>query len=102
MKQRYDTPGVVVLGSDFKALGVVRSLGKRGIRCIVIDNIPRSAWFSRYSTRCIKWPGSMDTTAFLDFLLQVGKKYHLEQWLLYPLQDEVVALVARHTQQLAT
>jgi predicted ATP-grasp superfamily ATP-dependent carboligase len=101
MKQRDDTPGAVVLGSDFKALGVVRSLGKRGIRCVVIDNTPRSAWFSRYSTQCIRWPGSMESTAFLDFLLHIGKQYHLEQWLLYPLQDEVVALVAQHTQQLS-
>lgn len=101
MKQRHDSPGAVVLGSDFKALGVVRSLGKRGIRCLVIYNLPRSAWFSRYSTQHIRWSGSMESEAFLAFLLQIGKKYHLEQWLLYPLQDEVVALVARHTQWLS-
>jgi D-aspartate ligase len=101
MRQQHDTPGIVVLGSDFKALGVIRSLGRRNIRCMVIDNLPRAAWFSRYVTRRIRWAGSMDDGAFLGFLLNIGKKYRLERWLLYPLQDEVVELVARNTQQLA-
>jgi D-aspartate ligase len=33
-------PGAVVLGSDFKALGVVRSLGRRGVPIVVVDNLP--------------------------------------------------------------
>lgn len=93
-------PGAIVLGSDFKALGVVRSLGRRGIPCIVIDNLPRSAWFSRYTSRRFKWEGSLDDPAFLPFLLDLGQQYHLEQWVLFPMQDEVVGFVARHTQQL--
>lgn len=92
--------GAVILGSDFKALGVVRSLGRQGIPSIVIDNLPRSAWFSRYVVRCIKWHETMDSNAFVQFLLRIGKEYHLERWVLFPMQDENVALVARHTQQL--
>ena len=59
MSLHRDGPWAVVLGSDFKALGVVRSLGRKGIRCIVIDSVPRSAWFSRYVVKRIKWQGSM-------------------------------------------
>jgi predicted ATP-grasp superfamily ATP-dependent carboligase len=44
----------------------------------------------------------MDDDAFLHFLLSVGKKYHLEQWVLFPTQDEVVELVAHHVRQLAS
>jgi D-aspartate ligase len=95
------TPGAVVLGSDFKALGLIRSLGRRGIPCVVFDNLPRSAWFSRYVGRRFKWTGPMDTEAFVSFLLRVGTAYSLERWLLFPAQDEVVELVARHTAQLA-
>ncbi len=86
--------GVVLLGSDFKALGVVRSLGKRGIPCIVIDDTPRSAWFSRYVVKRFHWRGHMDDEAFVPFLLSIGKHYHLEQWVLFPTQDEVVQLVS--------
>jgi len=93
MKQR-KKQGVVLLGSDFKALGVVRSLGQRGIPSIVIDNTPRSAWFSRYVVKRFRWRGHMDDDAFVPFLLSVGKQYHLDQWVLFPTQDEVVQLVS--------
>jgi predicted ATP-grasp superfamily ATP-dependent carboligase len=86
--------GAVVLGSDFKALGVIRSLSKRGIPCVVIDNNPRSAWFSRYVVKRFKWPAHMENEEFVSFLLNIGKKYHLEQWVLFPTQDEVVQLIA--------
>ena len=95
-------PGAIVLGSDFKALGVVRSLGRRGIPSIVIDNQPRSAWFSRYVTKRFRWHGSMDDSEFLHFLLTLGQKHSLDRWLLFPLQDEVVEFVARHCATLET
>jgi D-aspartate ligase len=99
--QQRSQPGVVVLGSDFKALGVVRSLGRRGIPSVVIDNTPRSAWFSRYVTKRFVWSGPMESEKFVHFLLSLGKKHHLEGWVLFPLQDEVVELVARYHEQLA-
>ncbi len=93
-------PGVIVLGSDFKALGVVRSLGRRGIPSIVIDNLPRSAWFSRYVVKRFLWHGSMDGSAFFAFLLQISQKHALDKWVLFPLQDEVVEFVARNAREL--
>jgi len=101
MPQQSGAPGAIVLGSDFKALGVVRSLGRGGIPCVVIDNLPRSAWFSRYVTRRFKWDGPMEGESFLHLLIRIAKEYHLEKWVLFPLQDEVVEFVARNTEQLA-
>ena len=93
-------PGAIVLGSDFKALGVVRSLGRAGIPSVIIDNTPRSAWFSRYVVKRFPWHGSMDSEAFLQFLPGLGKVHHLEQWVLFALQDEVVECVARNAHEL--
>ena len=101
MPRQQSRPGAIVLGSDFKALGVVRSLGQRGIPSIVIDNVPRSAWYSRYVMKRFAWQGPMEDAAFLNFLLAIGKQHHLEQWILFPLQDEVVEFVARNRQELA-
>lgn len=98
---QYAKPGVILLGSDFKALGVARSLGRKGIPSIVIDNVPRSAWFSRYVVKRFTWQGHMDDEPFVSFLLNIGKKHHLEQWILFPTQDEVVQLVACNSSQLA-
>jgi D-aspartate ligase len=93
--------GAILLGSDFKALGVVRSLGQRGIPCIVIDHIPRAAWFSRYVVKRFHWDGQMDDDEFVSFLLSIGKRYHLEEWVLFPTQDEVVQLVSRNVSLLS-
>lgn len=92
--------GAVLLGSDFKALAVARSLGQRGIPVVVVDSHPRVAWFSRYVDKRFKWGQQMDDAAFVSFLLNIAKQYHLEQWVLFPLQDEAVQLVACHRQEL--
>ncbi len=92
--------GAVLLGSDFKALAVARSLGERGIPVVVVDDHPRAAWFSRYVNRHFRWHQRMDDAAFVSFLLNIGKQHHLERWVLMPLQDEVVQLVACHRQEL--
>src|SRR5579871_1894331 len=101
MAQHRVFPGAIVLGSDFKALGVIRSLGRRGIPSIVIDNLPRSAWYSRYVNTRLKWTGPMEGDEFLRFLLQIAKEQHVERWVLFPLSDEVVEFVARHHRDLA-
>ncbi len=95
-------PGVIVIGSDFRALGVVRSLGRRRIPCVVIDNLPRSAWFSRYTRQRLHWHGALDSVEFLHFLLSLARERHLEQWVLFPMPDDVVELIARHHEELAS
>ncbi|GHO43288.1 ATP-grasp domain-containing protein [Ktedonospora formicarum] len=102
MAQRQEQPGVVVLGSDFKALGVVRSLGRQGIPCVLVDNVPRSAWFSRYTVKRLTWKGPhLDGPDFLSFLLSICKAFHLDQWLVFPTDDAGVGFVAHHRDELA-
>lgn len=99
--QRQTQLGVVVLGSDFKALGVVRSLGQRGIPCVLVDTVPRSAWFSRYVIKRLKWEGEhLDGPEFLSFLLSISKALHLEQWVVFPTDDAGVGFVAHHADEL--
>lgn len=102
MTSQVATPGVVLLGSDFKALGVARSLGRRGIPIVVLDNLPRAAWFSRYVSRRLRWHGPLDGRSFVDFLLEAAKRDHLEQWILFPVQDDAVELVAQNTAAFAS
>jgi len=85
--------GAVVLGSDFRALAVVRSLGRRGIPCAVVDNLPRSAWFSRYLAARIRWRGPMGTPEFGTSLVRWGRE-RFRGWVLFPMTDDTVALVA--------
>src|ERR1700693_2249598 len=101
MLQQKIRPGGVVVVSDYNSLGVVRSVGRRHIPCVVVDNLPRSAWFSRYVGKRFRWHGHMDDTAVLHFLLRIAKEHDLEQLVLFPLPDEPVELVARHTEELS-
>src|SRR5581483_3105378 len=101
MIRQQNLPGAVIVGSDFRALGVARSLGRRGVPVVVVDTIRRAAWFSRYVAKCYLWHGSMNSEHFLHFLLRLAKEQRLENWLLIPSTDDVVELIARHTQPLS-
>lgn len=101
MQERRPIPGVVVLGSDFKALGVIRSLGRRGIPAIVVDSQPRSAWFSRYVTRRFSWQGTLEDPELADYLLQIGRTHKLHNWMLVAAQDDAVGLVSQHRDALS-
>jgi D-aspartate ligase len=101
MERAASRPGAVLLGSDFKTLGVIRSLGQRGLRSVAVDNTPRAAWLSRHVVERHRWDGPMEGARFVDFLLTLGQEPRYTRWLLIPTQDEVVELVARHRDVLA-
>src|SRR4051812_34159679 len=49
--------GAVVLGGDYRALGVVRSLGRRGVPVWVVrEGDDTLAAVSRYASRRLPWP----------------------------------------------
>src|SRR5207302_1500531 len=88
-------PGAVVLGSDFKALGLIRSLGRRGIPCVLVDDLPRAAWFSRFATRRFRWPGAMWGPAFVDFQFPVIVKPAVSIALQYAIGRKVLPAGSR-------
>lgn len=89
-------PGAVVLGSDFKALAAIRSLAGAGVPTLVVDHVPRAAWFSRFAGRRVRWPVPMSGTEFAEGLLRLAPDKGLEGWVLLPMQDDAVEAVARH------
>jgi D-aspartate ligase len=94
-------PGAVVIGSDYIALGVVRSLGRQGIPVWVLrDSMHAEAAVSRYTRRCLPWPAG--DAARLAFLLELPAKYGLQGWTLFPTDDEAAALASRHHEILAS
>jgi D-aspartate ligase len=94
--------GVLVTGADYRALGVVRSLGRRGIPVVVLrDGEHLLAATSRYVSRTISWR-KKNEIGDLDFLLKLADDEQLQGWLLVPTDDETVGLVARSHSILAT
>jgi D-aspartate ligase len=94
-------PGAVVVGGDYQGLGIVRSLGRRGIPVCVVDDECSIARFSRYVTHAIRTESLRDERKTIDILMDIGRRFGLNGWLLYPTRDETVAAFARYRSVLA-
>jgi predicted ATP-grasp superfamily ATP-dependent carboligase len=96
----YQQEGALVIGGDYRALGVVRSLGRRGIPVWVLTNEHRLATASRYTRRHLEWP--LDEAQQIQFLFQLCDQYELERWALIPSDEEAAAFLADHYSALAS
>ncbi len=91
--------GAIVLGGDYRALTVVRSLGRHGIPVWVCPEQQKIATKSRYALRQLPLPS--DEKQQVEFLLGIGQRYGLDGWVLFPTEDTHAAMLARHQARLA-
>ena len=94
-------PGAIVIGGDYRGLGVVRSLGRRGIPVWVLYDEHRLAGLSRYAQRSFPWPTQTNRLGQVAYLLHLAQAHQLDDWTLFPTGDETAALLARHHKQLS-
>ena len=91
-----DHAGALVTGADYRGLGIVRSLGRRGIPVWVLkDGGHFLGAASRYASRSLHWPPG-DESRQVDFLANLAIREGLKGWALFPTTDEVVMLIARN------
>jgi predicted ATP-grasp superfamily ATP-dependent carboligase len=95
-----DRPGAVVIGGDYQGLGIVRSLGRRGVPICIIDDERSIARFSRYADYAVTAPGLRDEEATVASVMSAAERFGLDGWVLYPTRDETVAALSRHRAQL--
>jgi D-aspartate ligase len=93
--------GAVVVGGDHPGLAIARNLGRRGIPVIVIDDQYSISKFSKYVTRVQRVPDLKDQKAAVDSVLEVGQRFGLKDWVLFPTRDENVAAFSIHRDRLA-
>jgi predicted ATP-grasp superfamily ATP-dependent carboligase len=92
--------GAVVTGASYRALAVVRSLGRRGVRVRVVRSDEHVlAESSRYARGGLQWPAG-DASRRVGYLLELAARERLDGWVLIPTHDEEAALVARHADAL--
>ena len=94
------TRGAVVTGGDFQGLGVIRSLGRKGIPVHVIDHEFSIGRFSRYSQKFSYAPHPAQEDEFLHFLIEYAKKHELNKWVLYANDDLAVRILSKHKKKL--
>ncbi len=92
--------GAVVCGGDYQGLGIVRSLGRRGIPVLVVDDEPSIARFSRFTTDAVRVPDLRDHLSVVGSVLEIGRRLRLDGWVLYPTRDEIVAAFSQHRDEL--
>lgn len=96
------SPGALVLGGESRALGIARSLGRRGIRVWVIDESDYLiARHSRYVERSLPWPDQAEEAEQAALLAGFADDHGLHGWTLFATSDETAALVARHHDSLS-
>lgn len=89
-------PGALVIGANLRALGIARSLGRRGIATWLLhepgdDPVAR---VSRYAARTLPAPRG-DVAQHAAGLLEIADHYGLRGWTLFATEDESAAAVAR-------
>jgi len=87
--------GALVTGGDYKGLGIVRSLGRRGIQVWVTERQDRLAGSSRYAQRRLRWSAGTDAEQ-TEYLLQLAEEHGLKGWVLFPTDDKVAAVISRN------
>lgn len=93
--------GALVVGGDHPGLGIARSLGRRGIPVYILDDQYCISSFSKYVTRVVKADDLLDERRTVDAVLEVGLRYNLRNWVLFPTRDETVATFSRNRAELS-
>ena len=92
--------GAVVTGASYRALAVVRSLGRRGVPVRVVRSDEHAlAEASRYAGGRFRLPQA--EASRVRYLLDLAEREGLRGWVLIPTHDEEAALIARHRDELA-
>lgn len=99
--KRKSLAGALLMGADYRALGVARSLGRRGIPVWIIKQGGHLVGVSsRYVSRRVDWPEGDDSQK-VDFLKDLSARHGLKEWLLIPTDDYAIALTGCHHNMLA-
>jgi phosphatidylserine decarboxylase precursor-related protein len=93
--------GAVVIGGDYRALGIARSLGRHGVPVwIVHEPNHRMAPASRYCAHSVRWQGP-DEASRIELLVDLGERHGLGGWVLFATEDDTAALIARNADRLS-
>ena len=91
-----------MIGGDYQGLGIARSLGRRGIPVVVVDDEISIASTSRYVHASVRAHDLRTDDGTVAALRALTRSHDVAGWVLYPTRDETVAAIARHRRELST
>lgn len=96
MTHNHTAPAIVFPARQTNSLGVIRSLGRRGVQVIGLDCVPMSVGFrSRYCSGMQCPDPVRDEGSFIDFLVELGKSLGT-RGVLFLMDDFYVFLTTKH------
>ncbi len=100
MNTNKNTPAVVTYMS-YSGLGIVRSLGRKGIPVYAVDSDPHKVGMqSKYCTPLICPDIKKSEDEFIRFFIELGKGFD-KKAVLYPTGDSMVLAFSRHREKLS-
>jgi D-aspartate ligase len=99
---RWGGAGALIVGGEHPGLGIARSLGRRGIPVVIMDDQRSITAYSRYAQRVIRVGDLRDERRTVDAVMDAGRRFGLRNWVLFPTRDETVAAFSRFSAELGT
>ncbi len=88
--------GAIVIGGDYQGLGIIRSLGRKGIPVYLLDTTQCIGRVSRFTSKFFTY----EEATLIEFLLDLAHKENLNEWVIYPTSDEIVKLITTNKNKL--
>ena len=101
LSERLRDVGALVVGGDHPGLAIARSLGRRKLPVYIIDDQHPISAYSRYTTRIVRVKNLRDPHKTVESVLEVGHRFNLRDWVLFPTRDETVMAFALYRDRLA-
>jgi predicted ATP-grasp superfamily ATP-dependent carboligase len=92
--------GAIIIGGHYQGLGALKSLGENGVPLCLIDHELHIGRFSKYAHRFYHSPSIKSEESFLVFLQNLAINENLQDWVIYPTDDETVYFLAKNKKQL--
>jgi len=89
-----DRIGALIIGSDFQALGAIRSLAQNNIPIFLLEYEIGISRFSRYVKRKKIDNSICSEKMFSESLIQLAKTENLKGWVIIPNDDEFVKMLS--------
>jgi len=93
-------PGAIIIGGHYQGLGALKSLGEKGIPLVLLDSQLHIGRFSRYAKKYYNCPNIKHEKDFLEFLIDLAAKENLQDWIVFPTDDETVYFLSKHKERL--
>jgi D-aspartate ligase len=84
-----------------EGIGIAGPSSQRGIPVCVVDDQLSVSYFSHYKSRFVQVKDLRDERKTVEAVLEVGHRFSLRNWILFPTRDETVVAFSRHRAELA-